>query len=418
MIKRIPRHRPSLTIGESASTLFRDRGSQDAMGRFAGRFAEYIGVSHAIPAPSAREALASVLHALHLPAGGEVIMPALTFHSIPAMFRRFGLRLRFVDIDPDTYCLNPAGLEQAVNPATVAIAPVHLYGRGSEMDVISEVADRHGLAVIEDCAQGCGCRFGGQKLGSFGDAGVFSFHPEKNLSALWAGMVTTNSAELAAGVSEYLSGLPPLGVWNLTRRWLTSLGMDLVTQPWVWTGLMAPSLQLCFLLGFDPIEMLTSETAEGGTDMDRDARRMPRPIQAVIGMSQLAKVDEANRLRIRNGERLRNRLSGLSGIQIPGPAPEGQNIYLTFVITVDDRDDFRRRMLRKGIDTHPGNMFVGPRLPGLEGTGEDHHAAQAVRRMVHLPVYPQMSIEDIDQVADAIFHVLAGRNASAPEASR
>ena len=408
----IPRYKPPVTAAACLRALPPRPGAPSGYEAFARQFARYIGVTHAIPAPSAREALAAVLHALQLPPGGEVIMPSLTFHSMPATFRRFGLRLRFVDIDPATYCLDPARLEAAIGPATAAIAPVHLYGRAAGMEAITAAADRHGLVVIEDCAQSCGARVGGRRAGSLGRAGVFSFHPAKNISALWAGMVTTSSDALAARVTEYLARLPTMGHLELAKRFVQSLGMSLVTHDAVWGALMAPSLGLAARLGFDPIEWLTSERAGMSTGPDREAQRMPRPLQGRIALGQLARLDEANALRIRNAERLRERLDGAPGIELPGPAPRGENIYLSFVARVEARDEFRRRLLRRGVDTHPGNMFVGPELPGLAGTGDGARAADAVRRMVHLPVYGQMTVDAVDGVADAVLAVLAARRRS------
>jgi len=164
---RIPRFRPPLSLRDSLSVLMPGRGPRDPWAELEERFARMLGVAHAIAAPSCRVATEAAAHALKLPQGGEVIMPSLTFHSIPATFARAGLKLRFVDIDPGTYNLDIDRLEGAIGPSTVAIAPVHLYGRASNMPRIRELADQHGLKVIEDVAQACGARSGERMAGAW-----------------------------------------------------------------------------------------------------------------------------------------------------------------------------------------------------------------------------------------------------------
>ena len=275
-LRRIPRFRPPLSLRDSLAVLAPGAGPADPWAEVETRFASMLGVAHAIAAPSCRVATEAAAHALKLPPGGEVIMPSLTFHSIPATFARAGLKLRFVDIDPGTYNLDVDRLEAAIGPSTVAIAPVHLYGRASEMPAIRDIADRHGLKVIEDAAQACGARSGDRLVGAWGDAAVFSFHPAKNLSALWAGMVTTDSDEVAARVRVFLSGLPTLGRVGVARRWLSAAGMAAVTSTPAWLTFMEPSLRICAGFSFDPVAWLASEVPGKTAGMDRDARLMPR----------------------------------------------------------------------------------------------------------------------------------------------
>ncbi len=409
-MRNIPRFIPPLTFGESISALFscftQGGVSQDSLGEFARAFARYIGVKYAIPAPSGRVALAGLLFALELPKGKEVILPSLTFHSIPAIFQEFGLAPRFVDIDPTTYCIDPDRLEETVTPLTGAIVPVHLYGRACNMEKIMRVAHDHNLAVIEDCAQGCGSLYKGKKLGSFGQGAFFSFGPTKNLSALWAGMAVTDSLDVANKITAYMENLAEIGLFTLAKRLIAAMGMRLVTNSFIWNHGAAPILGVFKNRGIDPVEYLTDETPGENMEMESQAQLMPRPFQGRIGMSQLAKLDVSNRLRIRNGNMLLEDLKGTPGIEIAALAPAGENIYMSFIVRVLDRDAFREGLLRMGIDTHGGNMFAGPELPGMEGAGAGLVAADAIKHMVHLPVYPQMTESDIKRVSRAIKSLL------------
>ena len=413
---RIPRFRPPLSLRDSLSVLMPGRGPRDPWAELEERFARMLGVAHAIAAPSCRVATEAAAHALKLPQGGEVSMPSLTFHSIPATFARAGLKLRFVDIDPGTYNLDIDRLEGAIGPSTVAIAPVHLYGRASNMPRIRELADQHGLKVIEDVAQACGARSGERMAGAWGDAAVFSFHPAKNLSALWAGMVATDSDEVAEGVRAFLRGLPTLSRSGVAGRWLSSAGMAAVTSTPAWLSFMHPALRACASVSFDPVAWLASEVPGKTAGMDRDARLMPRPLQGVVALRQLASLPEHNRLRIRNGERLLQGLQGTPGLSIPAPAEPGESIFMSFVVRVDERERFRRRLLRLGVDSHPGNMHVGPRIPGIDATGDEEIAAEVNERMVHLPVYPDLSLGDMDRIAGAVKAALKALHCSSSSA--
>ncbi len=411
-MKQIPRFKSSSTVKELVKAAFPHEKIVSEGGDlevFTKKFAQYIGASYAVPAPLARVALNAILCGLNLSQKGEVILPSLTFHCIPAMFQKLGLKPRFVDIKPDTYCMDADQLEEAITPSTVAIVPVHLYGRACDMKTIMEVAKRYNLAVIEDCAQSCGAVHSGKRLGSFGQGAIFSFHPHKNISVLGAGMLTTNSKEIADKAVAWMKQFPIMSKAVLAKRILYVIGMRFVTQPWFWNSLMAPSLRFGAWAGVDMIELLTSELPGWKGRSVKPSWLMPRSFHGRVGLSQLNTLDDLNNRRMHNGNQLLESLRNVPGVKIPSRASEGENVYSTFVVRVKDRQGFRRRMRRFGVDTHGGNMFVGPHLPGLEGTGKCEIASEAIEHMVHLPVYPQMNEEDIKLVSEAVIKSISDK---------
>ena len=160
--------------------------------------AAYSQCDYGIGVSSGTDALLAALMALEIGPGDEVITSPYSFFATAGCVARVGATPVFVDIDPETYNINPAGIEAKITPRTRAIIPVHLYGQMAEMDAIMDVAQRHALAVIEDAAQAIGAEYRGLRAGSVGDFGCFSFFPSKNLGGFGdGGMIVARDADLA-----------------------------------------------------------------------------------------------------------------------------------------------------------------------------------------------------------------------------
>ncbi|WP_435924337.1 DegT/DnrJ/EryC1/StrS family aminotransferase [Paenibacillus sp. DYY-L-2] len=158
----------------------------------------YLGGSHAVGVANGTDALVLTLDALGIGPGDEVITTPFTFFASAEAISRVGAVPVFADIDPDTYCIDPARIEEKITPATKAIIPVHLFGQSADMDEIMDIADRHGLKVIEDACQAFGAEYKGRRVGSIGHAACFSFFPTKNLGTVGdGGLIVTSDDELA-----------------------------------------------------------------------------------------------------------------------------------------------------------------------------------------------------------------------------
>lgn len=164
--------------------------------RFERRFAEYVGVAHAVSLPSCTSALHLSLVALGIGPNDEVIVPDATWIASSAPVDYVGATPVFADIDPASWCLDALALERAITPHSKAVIVVDLYGNMPDMDAILAVARRHGLAVIEDAAEAIGSEYRGRRAGSFGDTGTFSFHGSKTLTTGEGGMFVTNRRDI------------------------------------------------------------------------------------------------------------------------------------------------------------------------------------------------------------------------------
>ena len=189
--------------------------------QFQEAFAASVGTRHAIGCNSGTDALILALRALGIGEGDEVITCSFSFFATAEAISAVGATPVFVDVDPATYLIDLDQIEAAITPATKALMPVHLFGRPVDMTRLMAIATSHGLKVVEDCAQATGARWNGQAVGSFGDAGCFSFFPTKNLGAAGdGGAITTNDDGLAQSMRE-------LAVHGMPERYLhTALGYN------------------------------------------------------------------------------------------------------------------------------------------------------------------------------------------------
>lgn len=239
---------------------------------FAAEFAAHFEVPYAIPINSATTGLSVALAAAGVGPGDEVIVPAISFSATGSATLLFNSIPVFVDVDPRTFCIDPAAIEAAITPRTRAIMPVHLVGNVADMDAIRSIAERHGLAVIEDAAQAIGAMRGNRFAGTLGTAGVFSFQQSKNIMTGEGGMIVTHDPEVA-------------------RR--------------------------CrLILNHGEVVLDESHSADEIANVIGCNFRMPE-LCAAVGRAQLRKLDAVNAWRTRNADILREELAGLPGLELP-----------------------------------------------------------------------------------------------------
>jgi perosamine synthetase len=319
---------------------------------FEEELADYIGTKYAVLC-SSWTAGGFLLHrAMGLKQGDEILVPSHTAFPTVEPMLHFGAKPVFIDID-ETYCLDVDLLEASITPRTVGILPVHLYGHPANLDRIFEIADKHGLWVIEDCAQAHGARFKGKRVGSMGAAGAFSFYPSKNLTVMGdGGCITTNDTALAADL-----------------RMLRDHGRK--------------SKYIHEAVGYN---------------------YRFNEIQAAIGRVELRNVDSLNEDRRRLAARYTERLSDV--VKTPPEIKWAYAVYHMYVIRTERRDQLAKRLQSKGIGTgihypvanhqQPAVMKIYSDLPKLP------HTEAAVKEILSLPIYGELPPEDVDYVCDAI----------------
>ncbi|MBE0544969.1 MAG: DegT/DnrJ/EryC1/StrS family aminotransferase [Verrucomicrobia bacterium] len=323
-------------------------------GRFEQEFAALCGVKYAIGVNSGTDALVLALKCLGIGPGDEVITAPNSYLASASCIALAGATPKFADVRPDMN-LDPAAVARAITPRTRAIIPVHLTGKPAAMPELLAVAQQHGLEVIEDAAQAVGAKLEGRPVGGWGRIGCFSLHPLKNLNACGdGGVLVTNEEAICQRV-----------------KLLRNHGQ--------------PNRNDC--LEFSLVSRLDS-------------------VQAAILRVKLRHLEELTARRRANAEHYRRRLAGCARLQCPAEAPGEFCVYHTFIVQADKRDELVRYLEARGIGTAihyptPIHLMTVGRKLGHQ-PGDFPETERQAGRILSLPVYPELTPAQLDEVADAV----------------
>lgn len=319
---------------------------------FEKEFARYIGVEHAIAVTNGTMALDTVLKALELGPGNEVVTSAFSFIASSNSILYQGAKPVFADIDPKSFNIDPLDVAEKITAKTKAIIPVHLFGQPAAMGALKEIAEDHGITLVEDAAQAHGAEYKRQKVGGLGDVGCFSFYATKNMTTGEGGMITTNNSELAKRARL-------LRHHGQTRKYHHVI-----------LGYNYRMTEMC----------------------------------AAVGLVQLGKLDASNKRRKENADLLTKGIDKISGLTPPYVNHDVKHVFYQYVVKVEDRYPIERnklaeRLKRKGVEVavhYPTPIY---RQPFYKKLGYNQKicpmAEEACKRVLSLPVHPLVTREDI-----------------------
>src|SRR5580658_7060602 len=329
---------------------------------FESEFARYCGCKHVIGVGNGTDALWLSLLALQVGPADEVITVPSTFMATAEAISYCGARPKFVDIDEQTYTMDPALLERAITPRTKAIIPVHLFGQCADMDPILDIAAKHGLPVVEDACQAHGAHYKSRKAGTLGVLGCFSFYPGKNLGALGeAGGVTTEDSELAARIQVFRDHGQHRKYHHSAVGW--NARMD--------------------------------------------------GIQGAVLSIKLKHLD-INNVRRQAHALLYDKLLGdLEEIITPFEAPYNRHVYHVYAVRVRDRNQILQALTDRGISCAihypiPVHLQEAYRFLGHE-EGSFPVAERCANEFLSLPMFPELKKEQIHAVAAELKSCISGR---------
>lgn len=348
--------------------------SGDECIRFENSYAAYTGAKHARVVTNGSSALFLSMIALDIKPGDKVITTPITWMATAAAPVTLGASINFVDVDPDTFNINPSLIEEKITPETKAIIPVHLYGQPCEMDEIMSIANKHHLSVVEDAAHAIGAEYKGKKVGTFGATGCFSFHEQKNISTLGeGGLITTNNPALFERISLYRS--------QCTRVYGTSTKYCKLDEE------KFPMGKKFWWQDFD--------------DCGYNFRMTD--IQAAVGSAQLQKVEGLNQLRIDHAAYLTEALKEIPGLKLPVVRPYNKHVFHLYPVMIDPREfgmtkeDLIYDMLHKygiklGFHYIPLHYATAFKNRGFK-KGQFPIAEKMGEQLVTLPINPRQTEE-------------------------
>jgi len=320
-------------------------------------FAKYIGVKHCIAVNSGTAALHVALLALGIKKGNEVITSAFSFASSANSILFCDATPVFSDIDPKTFNINPEDIKDKITSKTKCIIPVHLYGQPAEMDQLKNIADEHGLFIVEDAAQAHGAEYKNIKAGSLGNIGCFSFYPTKNMTTGEGGIITTNDDKIAE-----------------KARLLRNHGQR--------------EQYYHSVLGFN-FRM---------TD-----------ILASIGIEQLKKLEKFNKKRVENAKLLTNKLSKIDEIITPFVSPKSKHVFHQYTLRVKSnrisRDVLQKKLYESGVQTriyYPIPIHKQALYQKLGYKDNMPESEAASKEVLSIPVHPALAEQDLEFICNKI----------------
>jgi dTDP-4-amino-4,6-dideoxygalactose transaminase len=317
--------------------------------------AAYCGRKFGVGVASGTDALTLALRACGVGLGDEVIVPSFTYIATADCVSLLGATPVFVDIDPDTFCIDVDQIEKRITANTRVIVPVHLYGQTADMDRVLDLARTHNLRVIEDTAQAIGATYKGRKAASMGDLGCLSFFPSKNLGGYGdGGMVLTDSEEVA----RHLQSLRAHGT---TKKYFS------VEQGW-------------------------------NSRLDE--------LQAAILRVKLRHLDSWSAGRRARAEYYTKRFQAIAGVTCPTIAPENEHVFHQYTIRVKDREKLQSFLSERGVPTtvyYPVPIHLQPIFAPLGyKSGDLPETERAAAEVLSLPIYPELTNDQMEHVIAAL----------------
>ncbi|HEY4675389.1 MAG TPA: DegT/DnrJ/EryC1/StrS family aminotransferase [Candidatus Bathyarchaeia archaeon] len=336
-------------------------GAGPTVTKFEKEFANFVKAKHAIATNSGTGALHSALAAAGIKRGDEIILPSFTFVATAEVIVFLGAKPVFVDIEPETYTINPAKVEKAITKKTKAIMPVDLYGLSADIQPIKEIAEKHGLLIIEDAAQAHGATYKRKPPGTFSDAACWSFYGSKNMTTGEGGMITTNNDEIAE-----------------TARVIRSHG-----------------------------EKVKYESTILGHNY-----HMPE-ISAAIGLAQLKKLPGFVAKRRQNAKRLSQKLTKAKRLRLPKVPADREHSWYLYTVRLEKTKEEARDKLVEDLKRNDIEAFVCYRNPihlmpyyRKFGKRKLPETEKAAKQVFSLPVHPGVTAEQIDFIGKAVSQLL------------
>lgn len=392
-------------------------GDRDYRRELEEEVARLIGVGHAICVPQARFGLHLVFKNLLTPERPNVVMSPYTIHDVVNMVLAAGGRPVWADIESATCNVDAAEIEKLIDERTGAVMITHLHGLACDVERIRAICDARGVPLVEDSAQAFGARVAGRRVGSVGDAGVFSFGRAKNINAFYGGMVVTHSAPLAAAIRREVDALPDENSKKLVKRIAHCAIGDVATSQPIYPWLTFNVFRYGAIKGVESVNKVvqTENNPVRRETLPPAYRRRLTQMQARIIREQLPAVDGNTETRLRMARIYHEGLKDQPGILLPPWREDGSHIYLQYPVQLEDRWDYVRYMMRRGRDLSIQHMTSASDLEIFKDFYRDCPQARSTAdRLVLLPTYPGYGEAEVRANVKVTLDYLRERAAARP----
>lgn len=374
-------------------------GRGESVGRLETAIASRNDVAHALCIAKARVGIFVAIRALVKP-GQRVVLSPYTISDVINMVVCAGGVPVFADLEPDTCNVDPEDVARLVNADTGAVMVTHLHGLACDMGRIVASCREHGVPLVEDAAQAFGARFEGQQVGTFGDAGIYSFGMYKNLNSFFGGMLVTPRDDLARQLLEEVAAFPYQEVGYYLSKLASGVVSDLATWPPLFKTLTYRVFRYGFLhdVGFLNSQVSVDVDPQLKRSLPESYLRRMTPMQARLVLRQLANVDDHIRQRIERAQVYYAGLRDVSEVSLPPLRTDFSHTYHYFPIQVADRQALLGHMMTEHRDVAGQHLHNCADLPCFE---EFHRDCPNARRtsgsVVLLPTYPRYSMQDVER---------------------
>jgi dTDP-4-amino-4,6-dideoxygalactose transaminase len=367
--------------------------------RFEQEFARLLGSGHVRMCSTeyGRMALYFILKAMEFPPDSEIIVPAFTFWVVPEIARVAGLKPVFADVDPESFTLSPQAVERAITPRTRAVLPTHLYGMSCDMDPILDVARRHSLKVIEDCAHSLGATYNGRMVGTLGDASFFSFQAFKPLNTYGGGLAWMRDADVARRVGESAEREHWPTEERVEKILSTGKWQHTFIRPKVFTYSLFPIWWAASWIGAKPEKRLW-EDVRPLDPLPAHYRGRFTNVQAAMGLAGLEHLPEFIDRTRRHAKLLDELLGDTPGVIIPRVPSGRTHVYYQYCAYVPDSETIVKRCIRRGVDVAPMHVDVCTRMELFNWQGSSMPGADHASTAVQVPVYESLQDREIERV--------------------
>lgn len=399
----IPRRKPRFYNGQLYDILrfiFSKNSTEgEYINLFEKKLAEYIGTKFAITVNSGRAGLGLLLDAYGLKEGDEIILPAYTLKDLAKLIEDKGIVPKFVDIEKDSFIMDCVHIESQISPKTKIILATHIFGLPCNLGKIIAIAKKYHLKVIEDCAHAIGAGYQGKKLGSWGDAAIFSLEFSKNINTFGGGVVTTSDEKIASFLKQRIETMSFSKSTLIKKILFCYLQYYLTIVPFVNLSFFL----FCFKGSASFIKRIYFNLAS----KTRDNVCKYTNLQAFVGLKQLMRLDEMNAHRTNLALRLNSLLRNNFLVEFQTSCTERERVYYFYLIRLHRSYDlykFRRQLFFKGIDC--GIFSEITDNCALTFNGNYSNTNEVFRTAIQLPLFDNMSSSQLKKIAISIKTIL------------